>query len=165
MIAEGTWPHLQSISARMFKHVDDLSRIVQSMQRITDFMTDELLFTPKLLGLLRPHFGHLQALNLTRNIGFTSVMALEVMCSCPSLTTFQGCDMDAIDIVDGRPWICLRLKFLDMGIRFEPSTALHMQPLVLVNCRGLQGLRCYVCADSQEEMDPRVQLIVGLSVA
>ncbi|KAK3810176.1 MAG: hypothetical protein J3Q66DRAFT_404940 [Benniella sp.] len=65
LIAAGTWPHLRSISARMFKHEDDLSRIVQSMRRITDFMTDELLFTPKLLGLLRPHFSHLQALNLT----------------------------------------------------------------------------------------------------
>ncbi|KAK3810132.1 MAG: hypothetical protein J3Q66DRAFT_404900 [Benniella sp.] len=57
-------------------------------------------------------------------------MAQEVMSSCPSLTTFKGCNIRAIDIIRRRPWVCLKLKVLELRLLSDPSTLCQTQPLV-----------------------------------
>ncbi|KAK3810179.1 MAG: hypothetical protein J3Q66DRAFT_373217 [Benniella sp.] len=136
LYSAGTWPHLQNLSARLSGSGDygddsDLSKVIGVMQRITSFKASSFSFTPELMDLFRPHFSNLQNLNVCQATTFTSAMTQEVMSSCPLLTSFKGVTIDAIDITQGRPWTCLKLKLLKLGFCFDPSTIDRMQPLVL----------------------------------
>jgi hypothetical protein len=54
--------------------------------------------------------------------------------------------IDAVDIAEGKPWVCLGLKSLIVNIGFDPSTSHHIQPLVfdqLSRLRHLQLLRLW----------------------
>ncbi|KAK3810182.1 MAG: hypothetical protein J3Q66DRAFT_352321 [Benniella sp.] len=167
LISEGSWQHLQSVSTGILNDDEDLSAIIGSMQRITALETQFPLFTPAIMDLLRPHFSHLQTLDLHGAIGLTSEMVQEVMCSCPSLTTFKGSIIEATDIVEGRPWVCLRLKGLDLSFRFSHSTINRKQPLVLdqlSRLTRLEEMRVYSGRKekkSQKALDLRLERGLG----
>jgi len=155
LISARTWPHLQSISTWMLDDEDDLSRIVGNMQQITHFCAEELSVTPKLMGLLQTHFSRLQILDLTGNKGCTSAMAQEIMSSCPLLTMFIASSIDAIDIVQGRPWVCLNLKVLNLRFCFDAATLGYMQPLVFDQLARLTRLEELYVNGSAVVMDSR----------
>jgi len=131
LVCAGRWPRLERIALWTFSSDEgDVASIVSGMQRVIAFEALLLLFTPRMMDLLRPHFFHLQTLDFFTAPGFTGAMAQEVMSSCPSLTTFKGCNIRAIDIVRGRPWVCLKLKVLELRLLSDPSTLSQTQPLV-----------------------------------
>jgi hypothetical protein len=60
-----------------------------------------------------------------------SPLAQQVMSSCPILESLKAPLVDAHVVAEGKPWVCLRLKFLDLSLCFDPlSTATDLQPLV-----------------------------------
>ncbi|KAK3810144.1 MAG: hypothetical protein J3Q66DRAFT_373186 [Benniella sp.] len=148
LVCTRTWPHLQSIALWTFsRDEDDVASILAGMERIIAFEALLLVFTSRMINLLRPHFGNLQTLDLFTAPGFTSAMAQEVMSSCPSLTTFKGCNIRAIDIIRGEPWVCLKLKVLELRLRTNPLTLGQSQPLVFEQLSKLTLLQeLYVVA-------------------
>ncbi|KAK3810133.1 MAG: hypothetical protein J3Q66DRAFT_352186 [Benniella sp.] len=142
LVSAGTWPHLQSIALRASsKDGEDIANVVAGMQRIIAFEVLLLYFTPRVMDLLRPHFIHLHTLSIVAIQGFASAMAQEIMSSCPSLTTFKGCKIRAVDIVGGQPWVCLKLKVLKLGIYADDSTISQIQPLVFDQLSRLTQLQ------------------------
>jgi hypothetical protein len=165
LICTRTWPHLQGIALWTFsRDEDDVASVVAGMQRVIAFEALLLVFTPRMLDLLRPHFGYLQTLDLFTAPGFTSAMAQEVMSSCPSLTTFKGCNIRAIDIIRGQPWVCLKLKVLELRLRTNPLTLSQSQPLVfeqLSKLTLLQELYVYAWKTNGIMLDLRLECGLG----
>jgi hypothetical protein len=165
LVCAGRWPHLQRIALWTFSSdEDDVASIVSGMQRIIAFEALLLLFTPRMMDLLRPHFIHLQTLDLFTAPGFASAMAQEVMSSCPSLTTFKGCRIHADDIAGGQPWVCLKLKVLELRILSNPWTLGYTQPLVfeqLSKLTLLQELYVYPWEPNRLALDLRLDRGLG----
>ncbi|KAF9992875.1 hypothetical protein BGZ65_011697, partial [Modicella reniformis] len=93
------------------------------------------------MELLQPHFPTLTELNLGNNKSMTSAMAQEILSSCSSLIKFRAPHIKATDIVEGHPWVCLRIRYLLAGIHFDPSTIEGLQPLVFDQLSKLTQLR------------------------
>ncbi|KAF9354083.1 hypothetical protein BGX34_011225 [Mortierella sp. NVP85] len=146
---------------------DDVLKVIQCIQPITALKLhnwqDEGM---RLFEVLRPQFGHLRILSLRYTTSITSAMVQEIMSSCPLLNNFSGPTIDAIDIVQGQPWVCLRLQFLDLRFRFDPSTIDRVQPLVFDQLARLTRLEellvneWYAAPKFQETFDLR--LVHGL---
>jgi len=165
LVSAGTWPHLQSIALWVAsKDDEDVANIVAGMQRIIAFEVLLSFFTPRVMDLLRPHFIHLQTLGIDAIQGFTSAMAQEIMSSCPSLTKFKGCKIRAVDIVGGQPWVCLKLKILQLGIYADVLPINQVQPSVfdqLSRLTQLQELLVY-CGEREEILlDLRLEYGLG----
>ena len=94
-------------------------------------------------------------------------MAQKVMSFCSLLTTLKGVTIDATDIVHGEPWVCLKLKVLQLEFRFDPSTIGHVQPLVLdqlsklSRLEELQVFSWQQCQPEFEAFDLRLEHGIG----
>ncbi|KAF9997791.1 hypothetical protein BGZ65_006638, partial [Modicella reniformis] len=82
------------------------------------------------MDLLRPHFLTLTDLDLAYNNNATSAMAQEIMSSCPLLVTFRAPQIEAMDIVEGHPWVCFGIQQLRTLIHFNSITIRQVQPIV-----------------------------------
>lgn len=127
-------PKFHSLSILRAVHsdaADDVLKVIQCIQPITALKLNNWQDKGmRLFDVLRPQFGHLRVLSLEYTTSITSAMVQGTMSSCPLLSNFSGPTIDAIDIVQGQPWVCLRLQFLDLRFRFDPSTIDRVQPLV-----------------------------------
>ncbi|KAF9940193.1 hypothetical protein BGZ65_007845 [Modicella reniformis] len=85
---------------------------------------------PHQLQQLQPHFETITEINLNGKSTAASAIAQEILSSCPMLTRFGTSYMEGTHIAEGQPWVCLGLKELDAGLKFEPLTIHHVQPLV-----------------------------------
>ncbi|KAK3810146.1 MAG: hypothetical protein J3Q66DRAFT_373188 [Benniella sp.] len=143
LIRARKWPHLHSIALWIYsKDEDDLAGIITSMEKIIALEAVLPVFPLTMMDHLRPHFIHLQTLNLSPVPGFTSLVAQEIMSSCPSLITFKGCNLHDMDIVRGRPWVCLKLKVLELKLYTDnPWTLRQTQPWVLEQLSKLTMLQ------------------------
>ncbi|KAF9363070.1 hypothetical protein BGX34_004959 [Mortierella sp. NVP85] len=133
-LGAGTWPALESIAfGAMDSTNDDLTRIMEGMHRITELSMGggPGLFRSNSMEQLRPHFQHLKVLNLGFAKDITSQMAQEVLSSCPLLVKLRIPQIDAMDIVQGQPWVCLGLRELSVFFAFDPSTIEFSQTLVM----------------------------------
>ncbi|CAO3574676.1 unnamed protein product [Mortierella alpina] len=72
---------------------------------------------------LRRHFETLTSLQLGMPVGVeSSRMVQTILSSCMTLTWYQGNSVRALDMMrDGRPWVCLALKGLELRIELEPE--------------------------------------------
>ncbi|KAK3810181.1 MAG: hypothetical protein J3Q66DRAFT_404945 [Benniella sp.] len=145
LLDEKTWPDLHSL--RILEHTisqDDLSRILIGMPAITSldipFSPDN--FKSNMMDLLRPRFSRLAVLHL-RSIDHRVMcpMAQEFLSSCPLLESFQATRIDAALVAEGKPWVCLGLKDLNLRVVFDPSTIHHVQPRVLDQLSRLTRLQ------------------------
>ncbi|KAF9966056.1 hypothetical protein BGZ70_003418 [Mortierella alpina] len=70
---------------------------------------------------LRRHFETLTSLELGMPLGVeSSRMVQTILSSCAMLTWYQGNSIRALDMMkDGRPWVCLALKSLELRIELE----------------------------------------------
>ena len=166
LIRAGKWPHLQSIALWMFsKDEDDLTGIIASMEKIIALEALLPVFPPTMMDHLRPHFIHLQTLNLSPVPGFTSLVAQEIMSSCPSLITFKGCNLHDLDIARGQPWVCLKLKVLELRLYTDnPWTLSQTQPWVfgqLSKLTMLQELYVYAWETNGLTLDLRLGCGLG----
>ncbi|KAG0038333.1 hypothetical protein BGZ82_000478 [Podila clonocystis] len=66
---------------------------------------------------LTRHFATLQILCIPECIKNAGTFIPAVLASCPLLTNITTSAVSATDIVNGRPWICLRLKVFKINIK------------------------------------------------
>jgi hypothetical protein len=175
LVAKKTWPDLDSLCLVAHTVTDDaLSKILGGMQRIISI---EIHHSPALLSLssidlLRAHFSKLKVLRYLRWSNNTGMfpMAQEILSSCPLLEEFTSTLIDATLVAKGKPWVCLRLKSLNLSFGFEPSTISRIQPLVLDQLSRLTRLRelrlwgeksITVMTDSWKPMDLRLESGLG----
>ncbi|KAG0005934.1 hypothetical protein BGZ65_009780 [Modicella reniformis] len=118
------------------------------------------------MELLQPHFSTLTELDLGYNNSMTSAMAQELLSSCSSLFKFRAPRIEALDIVEGKPWMCLRIQYLSAGIHFDPSTIKVLQPLIFDQLSKLTRLRVLAVGHVseiafQETMELRLESGLG----
>ncbi|KAI8348144.1 hypothetical protein B0O80DRAFT_502273 [Mortierella sp. GBAus27b] len=105
------------------------------------------------MTLLRQHFGNLTDLSLRcSDEGVMFPMAQEIMSSCPLLKHLRATRINAVDIAQGKPWVCLGLKLLDLSIQFDPSSNHIVQPLVFDQLSRLRQLQV-MCFWNHKEDD------------
>jgi hypothetical protein len=149
LIAAKTWPRLHSFREGSNPFTDDdLSVVIRAMPWITslDIFCSLESFQPSTMDLLRLLFVSLMILRL-RNDNTTAMcpIAQEVLSSCP-LLELPASRIDATLVAEGKPWVCLGLKILELNIYFDPSTISTKQPLVfsqLARLSRLQVLRLW----------------------
>ena len=134
LMTENTWPDMESIFLGTFNTSnEELYWIMRSMRRITVLNIGGCpdAFRSNSLVQLRPHYRYLRELNVGSSQGVTSLMAQEILCSCPQLLRLSVPLIEARDIVEGQPWVCLGLKELSACFRFDHLMNETLQPLVL----------------------------------
>ncbi|KAK3823261.1 MAG: hypothetical protein J3Q66DRAFT_424896 [Benniella sp.] len=127
-------PCLEHLETR-FRSVsnDLLTKIIQGMPRITTLVLglSPVAFEMDFVTLLQPHFSNLRVLELVPCLEVKNQWAQVVMSSCPLLERLKVPSVDAHVVVEGKPWVCLRLKVLSLALCFDPpSTVSHLQPLI-----------------------------------
>ncbi|KAK3823262.1 MAG: hypothetical protein J3Q66DRAFT_437653 [Benniella sp.] len=129
-----TLPDLEYLEARTRKITNHLfTRLIKSMSRITGLLVDFSKDSMRMdfAALIEPHFSNLRVLEMNVHGYTTSPVAQIVMSSCPLLERLVAPCVDALVVAEGKPWVCLRLMFLDLAFSFgPPSTLNHLQPLV-----------------------------------
>lgn len=134
LVAAKSWPNLHSVGIwTVMITGDQLFEILGGMQRITslNIHCDPDDFTPRSMALLRPQFSNLRVLDLKKcNQSIVCSMAQEILSSCPLLETFVSTWIDADLVANGKPWVCLGLKVLELGFVFNPPTLPVVQPMV-----------------------------------
>ncbi|KAG0005412.1 hypothetical protein BGZ65_011212 [Modicella reniformis] len=133
LITSGTWPELESIDSESYNLTNnDLSQIMAGMAQIKvlNIGCSWDAFGRNSTDLLRPHFSGLKELRLGFSITETGPLGQEIMSSCPLLEKLTVPRINAVDIVRGPPWVCLRLKQLSAKFCFHPKSVELLQPLV-----------------------------------
>ncbi|KAK3823250.1 MAG: hypothetical protein J3Q66DRAFT_331247 [Benniella sp.] len=81
--------------------------------------------------LFRPYFSNLRVLTILTDMSAKSPLAQIIMSSCPLLEELAAPNVDALVVVEGAPWVCSRLKVLDLAFCFNPHNAVNqLQPLI-----------------------------------
>ncbi|KAF9348627.1 hypothetical protein BGX34_002332, partial [Mortierella sp. NVP85] len=172
LLAAKIWPGLHSLSLRSSTlRGTETRQIVEGMERIERLdlhgMSDQSAFF--FMDQLRMHFGpgqrhhyhHLRELCVRSSRGIGSLVIQEILSSCPLLEKLWGYRIQAFDIVQGQPWVCMNLQELCVSFRFDSKTIAEEQPLVLAQVARLTRLRVLVVNDGQakfqEAFDLRVE--------
>ncbi|KAK3823249.1 MAG: hypothetical protein J3Q66DRAFT_331246 [Benniella sp.] len=109
--------------------------------------------------LFRPHFSNLRDLEVLANEDIKSPFAQLVMSSCPLLEKLTAPHVDALVVTEGGPWVCSRLKVLNLTFCFDPpKTVSHLQPLVFDRLSKLTRL------EELRMLGPRKQYNIGGTV-
>ncbi|KAG0226494.1 hypothetical protein B0O80DRAFT_469621 [Mortierella sp. GBAus27b] len=141
------WRHLQHVELRLREITStQLHGIFKKAPMITAFdasIKDN--FDHVHMESFQSHFSCLRHLHIKPPRNNITRLAQEIMSSCPLLETLEAPLVSAQDVVKGRPWVCLKLRILRVGISFEPSTKdsaplLHLQPLVYERLSKLVNL-------------------------
>ncbi|KAF9930584.1 hypothetical protein BGZ65_005260, partial [Modicella reniformis] len=148
---------------------EEAYQIIRGMKKIVRLSVGSShdLFGPNnTMKLLRPHFPTLTELDLGNNNIMTSAIAQEILSSCSSLVQFRVSRIEAMDIVEGHPWVCLRIQYLSAGIHLAPSTIKILQPLIFDQLSKLTRLRVLGVGHAseinfQEAMDLRLKSGLG----
>ncbi|KAF9981789.1 hypothetical protein BGZ65_003573 [Modicella reniformis] len=170
LIAARTWPDLHRMFVGTFEITDsDLSMIIGSMQRITAFHHySSESFGQKSMEQLQPHFSNLRVLDIRPKDDTINAIGQEVLSSCPLLERLTAPRVDGTAVADGKPWVCSRLKALEISFCFDPSTIQRIQPLVLdqlskltrlqeLNMWGLKGPHFPIESRFQGSIDLRLE--------
>ncbi|KAG0217543.1 hypothetical protein BGX31_000208 [Mortierella sp. GBA43] len=164
-----TWPLLHSFNSRNHTITsNDVLKIAQGMQQIVSFgfIVDRLQPKP-FLEVLRPHFSRLKKLTMDTVARMPDGFIPEILSSCPMLEIMEAPVVDAKEIVEGEPWVCLNLRELRLGFRFTPATLSLLQPLVfdqLCKLTRLESLALgtrYIISLFQERVDLRLEQGLG----
>ncbi|KAF9978057.1 hypothetical protein BGZ65_007140 [Modicella reniformis] len=131
-LSAGTWPNFKLSG-------DDLSSIIGSMKQIHILNVPRSwnMISPHHMELLRSHLSNITELNLGKLGTTNSAIGQEILCSCPLLKRLIVSFIDATDVAEIEPWVCVRLQQLDAGFRLDPLTILHVQPLVFLQLSRL----------------------------
>ncbi|KAF8934781.1 hypothetical protein EDD21DRAFT_213249 [Dissophora ornata] len=140
-IACGTWPSLQKLYIQDAIRDGHVGAILESMPQ----QPIKLMFASSSLqdlgfSALRRHFDGLRSLDFPNCHALESPKVVEILTSCPALEAFRGFRVQAKDIVDGKPWSCLSLRKLAVGIVFDEWEE-DLQPLVFKRLSDLTRLQ------------------------
>ncbi|KAF9347778.1 hypothetical protein BGX34_002890 [Mortierella sp. NVP85] len=113
---------------------DLFTRLIQSLppqiNTLTIRLTQDIL-KMDFATLIQPPFSNLRVLELDWYTETKSNLAQVIMSSCPLLEKLVVPLVDAHVLTEGDPWVCLKLKVLDLSLCFSPpNTVSHLQPLV-----------------------------------
>ncbi|KAF9182470.1 hypothetical protein BGZ50_004899 [Haplosporangium sp. Z 11] len=70
---------------------------------------------------LQRHLAGLRDLNIGLPEAESSQMVQTIMTSCPSLESFTGNMVRVLDMMEGAPWVCTRMKRLRLLIEVDPE--------------------------------------------
>ncbi|KAF9917873.1 hypothetical protein BX616_011012 [Lobosporangium transversale] len=115
-LTEGTWPLLQDLQLTNVIASDEVwAVVIQGMTHIQKLCIPDAQFGPLSMNALRPHFPHLQYLNITAHKLITGPFIPEILASCPRLEHLEADHVWGEDILEGKPWACtLSLKHLEI---------------------------------------------------
>ncbi|KAF8983701.1 hypothetical protein BGZ46_009749 [Entomortierella lignicola] len=120
-IEQGTWPRLERLRYKKIKS-DAISKcFLDGIRQITSLNVSDSQFGPFSFDVLRRHFNTITRLLFVNCPSMTSSMIQEILSSCPNLVEFSGGYIMAKHIVEGRPWVCLSIKQLQVCIGFSES--------------------------------------------
>ncbi|KAG0219171.1 hypothetical protein BGX31_011374 [Mortierella sp. GBA43] len=156
------WQDIRSVHIGSFNITNDETRmILAGMSQVVSF---EVHYSPDSFGpdsmdLLRPHFANLRALELRPMVGAITTIAQEIMSSCPLLEQLTVPRVDAAVVAKGKPWVCLKLKALNMSFWFDQHTHSDFQPFVfdqLSRLTRLQDLFVWTIKDAEADSSPNL---------
>ncbi|KAF9348366.1 hypothetical protein BGX26_000225 [Mortierella sp. AD094] len=110
---------------------------------LLDFDTDPHLTFPS----MQRHFATLKSLDISLIPSDSSHMVQAVLASCPSLESFSGNVIRAVDMMEGAPWVCSRLEKLALMFVIDPNekapgkTTEDQCRIVYTHLSGLSSLR------------------------
>lgn len=137
-------PNLEHLDANVTEvSNDDVAKMILIMPRITtlSLRLSYNLYKMDFATILQPHFMNLRVLDVLPDKTIKSRIAQDVMSSCPFLEKLVVPCVDAYVVVEGKPWVCLRLKILHLTFCFDPpSTVSSLQPLVFDQLSKLSRL-------------------------
>ncbi|KAG0247878.1 hypothetical protein BG011_000794 [Mortierella polycephala] len=126
LLRSGAWRELDSFALCDFyaRFSDDqLHFILTHMHpRIRRFGAPGSTFGNRSFATLAHSFQSLEVLDLRLSHGTLEAPIQEVMSSCPNLTLLFGTSIQSIDIVNGKPWVCQKLKYLVLDFIVQGST-------------------------------------------
>ena len=130
-IEKDRWSQLDNLIMPMLPQDEEwafvLDRFGNCFEDITFLHLRSGSFGPRSLGAIRTYFRNLVDLRLT----FTdSSVIADVLCSCPTLEIMRVTEgVSATDITEGGPWVCQRLRELEICICVQ-DTERDLQPLI-----------------------------------
>ncbi|KAF9363540.1 hypothetical protein BGX34_003860 [Mortierella sp. NVP85] len=110
-----------------------LTKVIRNMPQITtlSLMATYYMHYRIDFAALQPYFTSLRVLELFLEKGVDTHMAQDILSSCPLLEKLVAPCVDADVITQGKPWVCLELRFLELAFCFiPPNTVSTLQPLV-----------------------------------
>ncbi|KAK3823267.1 MAG: hypothetical protein J3Q66DRAFT_331279 [Benniella sp.] len=110
-----------------------LAEVIRNMPQITtlSLMVSNYVHRMVDFAALQPYFTSLRVLELFPENSLKTRMAQDILSSCPLLEKLVAPCVDADVVTEGRPWVCLGLKFLELAFCFiPPNTISTVQPLV-----------------------------------
>ncbi|KAG0297844.1 integrin subunit alpha 8 [Dissophora globulifera] len=131
LLADGTWPALESMDASFTDVPDEIqATIIRGLKKISFWRVRS--FGLQSFQSIRNHFATLEELDfqLCMIDGSTGTMLQEILSSCPLLESINLPQVEATDLVLGRPWVCTRLQILTVSVVFERGEIEHLQPLI-----------------------------------
>ncbi|KAF9902850.1 hypothetical protein EC991_004509 [Linnemannia zychae] len=115
----GTWTHLEDLSLVGLSGVDEeLELMFTYLPPLLRFRLQSSCFGWRAFkSLQRQLFERINILDFTGTCDVSSVMALQVLQECIHLQDFRTTRINAEDIHENQPWVCLGLKRLDAYIQ------------------------------------------------
>ncbi|CAO3564892.1 unnamed protein product [Mortierella alpina] len=113
------FPKLHSLRVYGAFFTDEkIASALEHAPALTRFYGDSRRAGPLTLSILKGHhFDALDTLSVVGCASFTSLMALDVMSSCPGLRVFAAACISVTDIIQSsQPWVCTRLEILEVWI-------------------------------------------------
>ncbi|KAG0294663.1 hypothetical protein BGZ98_001690 [Dissophora globulifera] len=142
LAAQGAWPHLRQLSTDFYVEDADLSVVIASMHRATKVRIYNHSLGPLSFAALQRHAGTLQHLSIPETND--SEMIRDVLCTFTRLECSEAQRIDAIDIVEGGPWVCTSLRKMSVSIWFS-SEEKNLQPVVFERISRLVHLEEFMC--------------------
>ncbi|KAF9164673.1 hypothetical protein BGX21_007914 [Mortierella sp. AD011] len=127
LVINDSWPKLQRLSYGYDgpKMSDvDTANVLRALNGCRQWDVPVSTFSLFSFQVLKEHFPTLTDLNVENQANMTSGLMQEILCSCPQLRMFRGVEIQAKDIAEGYPWVCLSLRYLSVFIATEPESAI-----------------------------------------
>ncbi|KAI9235916.1 MAG: hypothetical protein BYD32DRAFT_463022 [Podila humilis] len=131
-------PHLNSLDmARDDIEDEDLAVALDNMPPAVSLVAHWTRFGPIAFKSLQVHrhCPSIKTLDLYRCRYVTSQMVQTLLSSCPLLESFAADIISGIDIVDGEPWVCLKLKSLSIHLSLAGTIPEESQSMTQAEAR------------------------------
>ncbi|KAF9357998.1 hypothetical protein BGX26_002684 [Mortierella sp. AD094] len=141
-VGETLWPNLGGLSLGYRISDENLATIINSSRRITKLNLYRCHLEYPSFHALRRHFDTLVELSFRISPDVMGYMIIEVLCSCRHLKELKAKSILARDVVNGKPWVCTSLTYLQICFEFDKSEQ-NLQPLVFERLSHLVNLRTF----------------------
>ncbi|KAF9352111.1 hypothetical protein BGX26_010013 [Mortierella sp. AD094] len=135
-------PTRDILSSALDKLLSNLTALLIRFH-LLDFDVDPHLTFPS----MQRHFATLKSLDISLTPSDSSHMVQAILASCPSLESFSGNVIRAVDMMEGAPWVCSRLEKLALMFVIDPNekapgkTTEDQCRIVYTHLSGLSSLR------------------------